>query len=149
MIGDFVSVVCPLIAVGGWYFVYRNSNRIATRSEAYALVAKAVDKVLEIDKRCADYWAVDESKRDRPDAWVAGTQAQLYAVRTLLEILEKHHAFTDKDMTLMKLRMAATLNAESIERMGQEELLKKRRTQAEAQNYALHVLYGYYRTSFN
>lgn len=149
MILGIVSLVSPLIAVGGWYFVYRNSNRIATRSEAYALVAKAVDKILEIDKRSSEYWGSNAPDREGAISWVAGTQAQLHAVRTLLEILQKHHGFSDKDITLMKLRMAATLNAEIVDSLTDEQMLKKRRSQAEALNHSLHVLYGYYRSSYD
>ncbi|WP_312392067.1 hypothetical protein [Pseudomonas sp.] len=143
----FVSVISPLLVVGGWLFVYRNSNRIATRSEAYALVAKAVDKVLGLDKRCVEYWLADEASRENERVWVAGTLSEIHGVRTLLELLEKHHGFSEKDMLLMKLRMASTLNAEAISTLSEDLLVKQRNKQTEALNFSLHNLYGYYRAA--
>lgn len=145
MVQFFISVISPLLVVGGWLFVYKNSNRIATRSEVYALVAKSVDKVLGLDKRCVEYWLADEAEREASKVWIAGTLSEIHGVRTLLEILEKHHGFTEKDMLLMKLRMASTLNAESIGKMTEDEVALKRNKQTEALNYSLHNLYGYYR----
>lgn len=145
--GIFVSLISPFLVLAGWLFVYRNSNRIAKRSESYALVTKALDKVLDIDKRCVEYWAGSKEKRDAPEVWVAGTLSLLHGLRTLLEILEKHHGFPDKDLMLMMIRMAATLNAEYIDSLTDEQLAKKRMKQAEALSMALHSLYGYYRQS--
>jgi hypothetical protein len=136
-----------MLVVGGWFFVYRNSNRIATRAEVYALVAKTVDKVLGIDKRCVEYWLASSEDREDARVWIAGTLSEIHGVRTLLELLEKHHGFSDKNMMLMKLRMASTLNAEAVSTMKEEELLEQRNKQTEALNYALHNLYGYYRTA--
>lgn len=141
----FVSVVSPLLVIGGWLFVYRNSNRIATRAEAYTLVAKAVDKVLGLDKRCVEYWLADEQSRENEKVWVAGTLSEIHGVRTLLELLERYHGFAEKDVLLMKLRMASTLNAEAISSLSDDVVLKQRNKQTEALNYSLHNLYGYYR----
>lgn len=143
----FISIISPLLVVGGWFFVYRNSNRIATRAEAYALVAKAVDKVLGIDKRCVDYWLADESTRESDKVWVAGTLSEIHGVRTLLELLERYHGFAEKDMLLMRLRMASTLNAEAIGSLSEDAVLLQRNKQTEALNYSLHNLYGYYRSA--
>ncbi|MGA5721530.1 hypothetical protein ACPCWF_23285 [Pseudomonas atacamensis] len=143
----FISIISPLLVVGGWFFVYRNSNRIATRAEAYALVAKAVDKVLGIDKRCVDYWLADNASRESDKVWVAGTLSEIHGVRTLLELLERYHGFGDKDMLLMRIRMASTLNAEAIESLSEDAVFLQRNKQTEALNYSLHNLYGYYRSA--
>lgn len=143
----FVSLVSPLLVIGGWFFVYRNSNRIATRAEAYALVAKAVDKVLGIDKRCVEYWLAGDASRENEKVWIAGTLSEIHGVRTLLELLERYHGFSEKDMLLMKLRMASTLNAEAIAGLSDEVVLHQRNKQTEALNYSLHNLYGYYRAA--
>lgn len=145
--GVFVSFISPLLVLGGWLFVYRNSNRIATRAEAYALVAKAVDKVLGIDKRCVDYWLADTGNRESEKVWLAGTLSEIHGVRTLLELLERYHGFDEKDMLLMKLRMASTLNAEAIESLSEDAVILQRNKQTEALNYSLHNLYGYYRSA--
>lgn len=142
-----VSIISPFLVFAGWSFVYRNSNRIAKRSESYALVTKALDKVLDIDKRCVEFWAGSKEKRDSPEVWVAGTLSLLHGLRTLLEIIEKHHGFPDKDVLMMKLRMAATLDAEYVDGLSDEQLSKKRVKQAEALSFALHSLYGHYRQS--
>ena len=144
--GFFISVLSPFLVVGGWLFVYRNSNRIATRSEAYALVAKAVDKVLGIDKRCVEYWLAPASSREDERVWIAGTLSEIHGVRTLLELLEKHHGFLEKDVVIMKLRMSSTLSAEAISMLSDEAVLQQRNKQTDALNYSLHNLYGYYRS---
>lgn len=59
----WVSIVSPFLVLAGWYFVYGNSNRIAKRSEAYSIITKAIDKVLALDKRCADYWLSNNEKK--------------------------------------------------------------------------------------
>ncbi|BBH44713.1 hypothetical protein [Pseudomonas sp. KU43P] len=141
----FVSLISPFLVLAGWFFVYRNSNRIAKRSESYALVTKALDKVLDIDKRCVEFWAGSKDKRESAVVWVAGTLSLLHGLRTLLEILEKHHGFPDKDLLMMMLRMSATLDAEYIDKLSDEQVAKKRVKQAEALSFALHSLYGYYR----
>lgn len=141
----FISVISPFLVVGGWFFVYRNSNRIATRAEAYALVAKAVDKVLGIDKRCVEYWLATEASRENEKVWVAGTLSEIHGVRTLLELLEQYHGFAEKDFLLMRLRMASTLNAEAISSLSDDAVLLQRNKQTEALNFSLHNLYGYYR----
>ena len=143
----FISIISPFLVVGGWFFVYRNSNRIATRAEVYALVAKAVDKVLGIDKRCVDYWLADKASRESDKVWVAGTLSEIHGVRTLLELLERYHGFSEKDMLLMRIRMASTLNAEAIESLSEDAVLLQRNKQTEALNYSLHNLYGYYRSA--
>lgn len=145
----WISMVSPFLVLAGWGFVYRNSNRIAKRAESYALVTKALDKVMDIDKRCVEFWGGDKGKRDNAEAWVLGTLSQLHGVRAILEILEKHHDFEGKDLLLMRLRMAATLDAESVGELSGELIAEKRMKQSEALSFALHSLYGYYRRSYD
>ena len=141
----FVGFLSPLLVMVGWFFVYRNSNRIAKRSETYSLVTKALDKVLDVDRRCVEYWCGSAEKREASEAWISGTLAQIYGIRSLLEILEKYHGFSDKDMVLMRLRMSSTLHAEDISDIGSQLVAERRAKQSEAMSYALHSLYSYYR----
>lgn len=70
----WASIASPLLAfllaLCGWYFVYFNANRVAKRAEVFALVGKTVDKVVALDRRCADYWLGDvESKKIHSLGW--------------------------------------------------------------------------------
>ncbi|MBK3459288.1 MULTISPECIES: hypothetical protein [Pseudomonas] len=141
----FLSVVSPLLVLFGWLFVYGNSNRIAKRSEAYALITKAVDKALALDKRCADYWLGDPDKRDPARSWLAGTSAEIHGLRALLDLLEKHHAYSDKKTVVMNIRMAATTSAEEVADLQLSEIEARRAQQSQALSYSLDSLYGYYR----
>ncbi|WP_433690449.1 hypothetical protein [Pseudomonas monteilii] len=140
-----LAIVSPFLVLVGWWFVYNNSNRIAKRSEAYALITKAVDKVLALDKRCADYWLAEPDERDPARSWLAGTSAEIHGLRALLDLLEKHHAFSDKKTVVMNMRMAATCDAEKVDSLAAAEIEDRRSQQSQALSYSIDSLYGYYR----
>ncbi len=140
----WISLLSPLLVIVGWYIVYYNSNRVAKRSEAYNIVSKAIKKVLSLDSRCADYWL--SNKEQQPKKWLAGTLAEIQGIRTLLEMLEEHHNFKEKNDILVKIRMAATLNAEKAATMTTSELKSKKQDQSAAMNYTVKLLYNYYRS---
>ncbi|WP_019340550.1 hypothetical protein [Stutzerimonas stutzeri] len=140
----WISLLSPLLVIVGWYIVYYNSNRVAKRSEAYNIVSKAIEKVLSLDSRCADYWL--SNKEQQPKKWLAGTLAEIQGIRTLLEMLEEHHNFKEKNDILVKIRMAATLNAEKAATMTTSELKSKKQDQSAAMNYTVKLLYNYYRS---
>lgn len=144
--GQFiVSLISPFLVLAGWFFVYRNSNRIAKRSEAYSIITKAVDKVLALDKRCADYWLAEEEEREGAKKWIAGTLSEIHGFRSLLTLLEKHHGFTGKSKIIMSIRAASTLSAEEISQLKSDVVRLRRGQQVEALSSSLDVLYGYYR----
>jgi len=140
----WISLLSPLLVIVGWYIVYYNSNRVAKRSEAYNIVSKAIEKVLSLDSRCADYWL--SNKEQQPKKWLAGTLAEIQGIRTLLEMLEEHHNFKEKNDILVKIRMAATLNAEKVATMTTSELKSKKQDQSAAMNSTVKLLYNYYRS---
>ncbi|NHC09800.1 hypothetical protein [Stutzerimonas degradans] len=140
----WTSMLSPILVIVGWYIVYYNSNRVAKRSEAYNLVSKTIEKVLSLDTRCADYWL--SSKEQQPQKWLAGTLAEIHGIRTLLEMLEEHHNFKEKNDILVRLRMAATLNAEKVASMSTPELKSKKQDQSAAMNSTVKSLYNYYRS---
>ena len=141
----WVSIISPFLVLIGWIVVYGNSNRIAKRSEAYSIITKTLDKVLALDKRCADYWLADDNKDSNPNKWIAGTLSEISGVRSLLEMLEEHHNFKNKNELLVEIRMAATLNAEKKNELSIQELKTKKQEQSKAFNSTMKNLYAYYR----
>jgi hypothetical protein len=145
----WVSVASPFLVLIGWFVVYGDSNRIAKRSEAYSIITKTIDKVLALDKRCADYWLAEDNKVESANKWIAGTLSEIHGVRTLLEMLEDHHEFKDKNELLVSIRMAATLNAEKKNELSIQELKAKKQEQSKALNNTMKSLYAYYRQAHN
>lgn len=144
--GQFiVSLISPFLVLAGWFFVYRNSNRIAKRSEAYSIITKAVDKVLALDKRCADYWLADDAERESSRKWIEVTLSEIHGFRSLLGLLEKHHGFTGKSKIIMSIRAASTLSAEDVSSLKRDVIKLRRGQQVEALSTSLDALYGYYR----
>lgn len=140
----WIAVLSPTLVIIGWYIIYYNSNRVARRSEAYSLVTKTIDKVLSLDSSCSDYWLSSEERQ--PHKWLAGILSEIHGIRTLLEMLEEHHNFTEKTDILVKIRRAATLNAEQANSMSTQELKTKKQEQSAAINSTVKSLYNYYRT---
>lgn len=147
----WLSVLSPtltlVLTLAGWMFVYRNTNRIAKRAEVFTLVSKGVDKVVALDRRCADYWLGGKVPPEPAQGWIAGTASELYGLRAIFELLEKYHGFVGKDTYLSNLRSAATLDAEDVASLSVDELYEHRSNQVAAVSDALTNLYSYYRTS--
>lgn len=141
----FTSTMAFLLALGGWVFVYYNTNRVAKRAEVFSLVGKAVDKAVALDRRCADFWLSEKASREQPETWIAGTSSELHSVRALFELLEKHHGFEGKKTLLSQVRQAATLDAENIADLNIDQLYERRGEQVEVLHRTLNHLYDYYR----
>lgn len=141
----FTSAMAFFLALGGWIFVYYNTNRVAKRAEVFSLVGKAVDKAVALDRRCADFWLSEKSTREQPETWIAGTSSELHSVRAIFELLEKYHGFEGKKILLSEARQAATLDAESVTHLDIDQLYQRRGEQVEVLNKILNHLYDYYR----
>ncbi|MCF9000525.1 MULTISPECIES: hypothetical protein [Pseudomonas syringae group] len=147
----WVSVLSPtltlVLTLAGWIFVYRNTNRIAKRAEVFTLVSKGVDKVVALDRRCADYWLGAKNPPEPAGGWIAGTSSEIYGLRSIFELLEKYHGFEGKDTYLSNLRSSATLDAEDVSTLSIDVLYERRSAQVAAVSDALTNLYSYYRAS--
>lgn len=129
------------LAIAGWIIVYKNSNRLAKRSEAFNLTGKVVDKILALDKRCSDYWLSAPDKRDNPKTWIIGTASEVYGIRILIDLLDKHHHVSDKSKIIFELRSAATLDAESPGKFSNSQIQSKRTDQSSVFGSSIQKVY--------
>ncbi|WP_022963821.1 hypothetical protein [Halopseudomonas pelagia] len=140
----WVSIISPALVIIGWMVIFSNSNRIATRSEEYIIINKTIDKIMALDQRCAKYWLTADN-RENANHWIAGTLSEIYGIRALLDILEAHHDFKNKDELLYQMRSAATLDAEKATELSTNKIKLKKTTQSLAFGSAMKSLYIHYR----
>jgi len=68
-IADFFAALIKLgipsffLVFIGWWVVYQNAKRLATRSETKGYVDELLKLVSEIEKSAVDYWLADAEKR--------------------------------------------------------------------------------------
>lgn len=137
----FTSLISFILAIAGWLIVYKNSNRLAKRSEAFNLTGKIIDKIIALDKRCSDYWLSEPADRESSKTWIIGTTSEVYGIRVLLDLLGSHLNITDKSKILYELRSAATLDAEEPEKLKSSQLRKKRNDQSAAFGSSIQKIY--------
>jgi len=140
------AIISPFLVLIGWRVVYVNAKRIATRNESYALITRLIDKLLDLDRKCTEYW-LERTNDGSSESWITKIGMEIKSIRTLLELLEAHHSFPEKSEIILKIRQSATLDAERVNSLSASERKTRRSKQAANISGAIQTIYGHYRTS--
>jgi len=114
----FASIVFIII---GWKVLYKNAKRIASRNEAYALLMKTQDEILNIEKLGYKFWT-DSTNRSKCSSYVLAIRIQ--SILTLLDLLEPR-GFAVDPHDIYKLRNAITMDSETPDKLAEDTIRKK------------------------
>lgn len=144
----FLTFLSLLAVFLGWSVIFRNSKKITDRNESYAIIRALVDK---LDKTVYDgtsFW-LNPSQDDAENIAITKTFINLIShIKSDFKLLEQRDLVFIKSHSIVKLRSALTLNAESANTLTQDERIEKIEELAEAAESLKHECYRKYMTLY-
>lgn len=111
-----LSIVSILLVIAGWFVVYRNAKRLATRNETKSILDSALSALDCLENLAVDYWLSGRQKRKDTDEFILLISAKLLTFHNRLELLKKRKVRTEI-IDLSELATLMTIDCEDVDRM--------------------------------
>lgn len=123
----FFPTITILVALAGWGVLIRNTRRIATRGETYAIVQSLLAILDKVETEARDYWLknAESWSRDKAAGFVAQVSDAIETLRLLSEVAQQRALKIDAIRMLGLLRQSLTLDAERLSTVDREQRVEK------------------------
>ena len=122
-LGNYSWLLSLFIVIVGWYVIYRNACKIATRAETKALVDAALSQLESATKLSLEYWLSGRRVRDDFATYELTIMGSITRLAITIEVLEKRglEVVPINDM-LAEFSKATTLDAERANSLAPDEV---------------------------
>ncbi|MFA0263182.1 hypothetical protein AB4497_12055 [Vibrio cyclitrophicus] len=122
ILSNYSWLLSLVIVMVGWYVIYRNACKIATRSESKALVDTALSQLESATKLALDYWLSGRRVRDDFSTYELTVMGSITRLAITIEVLEQRGLnLTEINDKLGEFSKVSTLDAERINSLAVED----------------------------
>ena len=83
------GLISPVLVLSGWWVVYQNAKRLATRAETKVFIDELIKTTSDMEKVAVDYWLAGRKERTEPRNFEMLMLAKLRQFDQKLKLLEK------------------------------------------------------------
>lgn len=116
----FGWIVSASLVLIGWWVIYRNAKKLATRNETKSLIDSTISTIDTLESISLDYWLASRKERIDTDVYESKILAKIISLNNKLSLLNQRK-LTVSSNALANLHSKLLLNDEQADRMSKED----------------------------
>nr|WP_319537241.1 hypothetical protein [uncultured Vibrio sp.] len=144
---SFTGLASLSLVIVGWFIIYRNAKRLATRAETKSILDSALSELASIESMAVEYWLAGRQKRIESDEFILLISSKLLTFHSRLQLLHGRKV-NIQGVDLGDLSTLITIDCEEVDRMQPEAKRERVQEILDSANAVHNELYDEFHTIY-